>query len=335
MARIGMNPSKTKASDYRPARVTVAILVHIPYLSGYYEHRLSVLKASLWSLMANTKVPYDLMVFDNGSGPEAAGFLDELQRQNGLTFLLRAERNVGKIGALQLLFHAAPGEMIAYADDDFFYHPGWLGSQLALMDTFPQVGMVSGYAVPSFFAPDRTAANARFAATADGVLAETVEAFPEAWIREWAESTSRDPAEALDEESRFTPVRYTFRGLTAWGAANHDQFLCRKSVIVESLPGDWSGQLMGQMIELDRAVDGAGFLRLATAERTTQHIGNVISPALAALLPDGLDTASAASLSNRRRSRWADLRRRLLLSRPVRWLLLGVYSHLFRWINPN
>lgn len=335
MARIGMNPSKTKTSGYRPARVTAAILVHIPNMTGYYEHRLSVLKASLWSLLTNTKVPFDLMVFDNGSGPEAARFLDELHEQGDLAFLIRSERNVGKIGALQILFAAAPGELIAYADDDFFYHPGWLQAQLAVMDTYPQVGMVSGYAVPSFFSRDRTSSNIRFAEDNPDVTVEPVEPFPEAWVSEWAESTGREPADALAEEQRFKAVRYIYKGLPVMGAANHDQFLCPKTMILQCLPDGWSGALMGQMIELDRAVDQAGGLRLATAERTVQHIGNVISPALAANLPKSLDVSAAVRGASSRRSAWAAWRRRALRSRPVRWLLLGVYSHLFRWINPE
>lgn len=335
MARIGMNPSRTKTTDYSPARVTVAILVHIPNLTGYYAHRLSVLKASLWSLRTHTKTPFDLMVFDNGGGPEAASFLDDMLARGDLAFLLRSERNIGKIGALQILFQAAPGELIAYADDDFFYYPGWLEAQLAVMDTYPGVGVVSGYAVPSFFAPDRTASNVRFAESDPGVSVEEVDPFPEVWVSEWAESTGRDPAEALAAEAHFSPVRYEYQGVSVLGAANHDQFLCRKSVIVECLPDQWTGQLMGQMIELDRAVDQAGYLRLATAERTVQHIGNVISPSLAARLPESLDLSAAIPASGSGRSAWAAWRRRMLLSRPVRWFLLGVYSHLFRWINPE
>jgi hypothetical protein len=35
---------------------------------------------------------------------------------------------------------------------------------------------------------------------------------------------------------------------------------------------------MGQMIELDEAVDALGYLRLSTAERYVRHIGNALSP---------------------------------------------------------
>jgi len=334
MARIGMNPSKTKLSEFRPARVTVAILVHQPYQAGYYEHRLSVLKASLWSLRENTSEPYDLMIFDNGSGPETAAFLDGLLDRGDLAFLLRSERNIGKLAALQMIFPSAPGETVAYADDDFFYYPGWLGAQLNVLDTFPRVGMVSGYVVPSFFAPDRTGSNARFAEGNPAVEVETIRNFPQEWIAEWAESTGRVPEAAFEEESRFTPLRYTYQGVTALGAANHDQFLCRKLVLTECLPAAWSENLMGRMIELDQAVDRAGYLRLATQERTVQHIGNVISPELARQLPPNLAELATDPGAGDRRTRLGRIKKMFLLWRPVRWLLLGIYSHLFRWINP-
>lgn len=335
MARIGMNPSRTKASDYRPARVTVAILVHLPYQAGYYEHRLAVLKASLWSLRANTQTPYDLMIFDNGSGPEASAFLRERHDAGEVAFLLRSERNLGKAGALKILFGAAPGAVIAYADDDFYYHPGWLEAQQKILDTYPKVGMVGGYALPSFFTADRTSSNQRAVEDVAGLTAEPVVPFPELWIREWAESTGRDPNAAVAEQASFSPVRYSYRGLQALGAANHDQFLSRKSILLECMPDEWSGQLMGEMIELDRAVDRGGYLRLSTSERTTQHIGNVISPALADKLPEDFGQGGAGLGRGVRGARSGMLRRRILLWRPVRWFLLGIYSHLFRWINPD
>jgi hypothetical protein len=51
-------------------------------------------------------------------------------------------------------------------------------------------------------------------------------------------------------------------------------------VLLEALPKEWSGRLMGQMIELDEAIDAAGYLRLSTTARYTRHIGNMISPEL-------------------------------------------------------
>jgi len=58
------------------------------------------------------------------------------------------------------------------------------------------------------------------------------------------------------------------------GAANHFQFVAPKQVILQALPGKWTGKLMGSMIELDEAIDNLGYLRLSTAKRYTRHLGN-------------------------------------------------------------
>ena len=67
MPRIGMNPGRGKKSDYLPARVTVAVLTYNPNQLGYFQNRLNVTLTCLESIIANTSIPYDLMVFDNGS----------------------------------------------------------------------------------------------------------------------------------------------------------------------------------------------------------------------------------------------------------------------------
>jgi glycosyltransferase involved in cell wall biosynthesis len=55
-----------------------------------------------------------------------------------------SEKNVGKGGAWNFIFGAAPGEFIAYADSDVYFYHGWLPAQLALFDEFPNLGMVTG-----------------------------------------------------------------------------------------------------------------------------------------------------------------------------------------------
>ena len=79
MARVGINPARGKVSDYRPKRVTVAVLTYIPDLSGYFEQRLEVLKLVFASLRLHTTPPYDLIVFDNGSCQAAVDFLRQLR----------------------------------------------------------------------------------------------------------------------------------------------------------------------------------------------------------------------------------------------------------------
>ena len=137
MSRTGMNPARTKHSTYRPARVTVAVLVHIPNLTGFYEHRLEVLKACLDSILQNTTSPYDLLVFDNASCVEVQDYLAELQEEGLVTFVYRSAVNIGKLAAFRLITNAAPGVLIAFSDDDVYHYPGWLEAEQEVFDKFP------------------------------------------------------------------------------------------------------------------------------------------------------------------------------------------------------
>jgi glycosyltransferase involved in cell wall biosynthesis len=139
-----MNPGRGKKSDYSPARVTVAVLTYNPNKVGYFQDRLDVSLACLESIFTNTSIPYDLMVYDNGSNAETVKALGALRDAGKIDFLILSSQNIGKIGALQVMLKAAPGEIIAYCDDDVFFLPGWLERHLEVIDTYPNVGAVTG-----------------------------------------------------------------------------------------------------------------------------------------------------------------------------------------------
>jgi glycosyltransferase involved in cell wall biosynthesis len=282
VARFGSNPARKKKSKYQPARVTVVMLTYIPHLDGYFRQRLDVLKLSLTSLLKNTKTPYDLLVFDNGSCIEAVTFLQELHKTGEIQYLIQSKKNIGNMGALKIAFNAAPGEVIAYSDDDIFFSPGWLSSQLEILDNFPKAGMVSG-------SPLRNAA--LFAMESHHKLAEDRELnmlieykrhIPDEWETDWAHSTGRDPEEHLEATKGQQDILLTYNGKLAIGGANHFQFSGYKKVLLAHLPTEWPQDLMYDMLQFDNAVDAAGYLRLSTPERFTRHIGNVIGSGLQA-----------------------------------------------------
>jgi hypothetical protein len=133
MARLGINPARGKVIQERPAQVTVALVTYIPNQVGYFEGRLDVLKLVLASLAAHTLLPHDLMIFDNGSCAEVVAYLRSQHEAGSVDYLILSRRNIGKIDALRLLFQAAPGEIIAYSDDDILFYPGWLGASLEVL----------------------------------------------------------------------------------------------------------------------------------------------------------------------------------------------------------
>lgn len=296
MARIGINPARGKISEYKPARVTVTCLTYIPDLSGYFEQRLEVLKLSLASLRAHTSPPFDLMVFDNSSCQPVVDLLRELVQAGQIDYLLLSRQNIGKIGALQILFSAAPGEIIAYHDDDIFFYPGWLEAHLKILEAFPQAGMVSGLPVRNATRHARQSLEHIATQGAPGLSISYERRIPDEWEADWATSTGRDPqAHLQDTRSQQDMVLRLTAGvlppppgtgiggeeiIEAIGGANHFQFVASKKILLQALPEQWSGKLMGHMVELDEAIDNMGCLRLSTSQRFTRHMGNTLSQAI-------------------------------------------------------
>ncbi len=347
MARIGINPARGKVAGRRPERVTVAMLTYIPYLSGYFEQRLEILKLVFASLFAHTTPPYDLLVFDNGSCPSVVDYLLELKHseESGhskiIDYLILSPQNIGKIAALKIMFNAAPGEIITYNDDDILFYPGWLEAHLEILETFPKAGMISGIAV-------RTAANHAHKSLdrlvtegTPGLTISRERLVPDSWEADWAISTGRDPLDHLQSTKEHTDlvliqeISGKTRVVKAIGSANHFQFMSPRQVILQALPENWSGKLMGSMIELDEAVDNLGYLRLSTVDRYTRHLGNTLSDEVihdvqALGLPvkhitDNRKTTSIPGI-HRRNAR----KRHWLLRIPGgRRLLAGIYNRIF------
>lgn len=274
--RVGISPTRTVTTDYRPARVTIAVLVCIPDQLGYYAHRLDVLKLCLASIVQHTDGPYDLLVFDNGSCPEVVKYLIGLRDEGIIQYLILSTQNIGKIGAFQILFRAAPGEIVAYCDDDIFFYPGWLPAHLRILEEFPSVGMVSGWAIRHTFEYGNKSCF-RLSETNSNIKLERRRQIPDELEVDFAISTGRDPKQHLVSTAEMQDILLTFNSVSAFATANHFQFLSPKTVITQILPDIWSGRLMGQMAELDEAVDVAGYLRLSTVHRYVRHIGNVLS----------------------------------------------------------
>src|SRR5512138_1568294 len=141
--RIGQNPDKFVKEVARPERITVAVLNYIPFLSGFYAEALDVLKVCLGSIRESADLPFDLLVFDNGSCEEARQYLLDEHQAGRIQFVIFSEKNLGKGGAWNMILAGAPGEIIAYTDSDAYFYPGWLSRSVQILETYPNVGMVT------------------------------------------------------------------------------------------------------------------------------------------------------------------------------------------------
>ncbi len=280
MPRTGINPSRGRKTDYSPARVTLAVLTYLPDTVAYYENRFDVTCLCLDSLIANTAEPYDLLVFDNGSSAKMVDRLRRLRDSGDIDYLLLSAQNIGKIGALQMITRFSPGEVIAYTDDDIFFLPGWLETHLKIIDTYPDVGMVTGFYIRPHIGYGNGSA-LQFAEQAD-VTVERGLLIPREWEQQYIDNMGRTWEKYNEEIASLQDIALTYRGVEALVSAGHHQFVAPRKVLTEALPQGWTGNLMGQMRDLDSTVDRLGYLRLTTRQPVTRLIGNVVSPEMAA-----------------------------------------------------
>lgn len=256
--------------------VLAAVLVYVPHLRGYFLNRLGVLDLCLKSLVQTKPAETRLLVFDNGCCEEVRRYLSRQEDEGRIDVLVRSRLNVGTLAAIRMIARMTPSPLLAYCDDDVFFDQGWLEAQLALLEVFPEAGVVSG-APTVDGALHAVAATLRLAGDPRSGMQLAEAQMPEEWEVDWAMSTGRDP----EERRRFvrnTPIATVRRnGTLAYAGAPHFQLLGRLEAIASGLPEEWPSSLMGGLREFDEAVDGAGYLRLSTTKRYCRHMGNAIS----------------------------------------------------------
>jgi glycosyltransferase involved in cell wall biosynthesis len=271
--RIGQNPAKSIAYVAQPEKVTVAVVSYIPTLGGYYAQSLDVLKTCLNSIWENTQAPYDLLVFDNSSCKDVCDYLREVQVQGKIQYLILSDKNIGKAGAWNFLFEAAPGEYVAYADSDVYHFPGWLKNQIELLDAFPDVGMVTG--MPMWTPAEFSTSTIQWAENNPDVKMERGKFL--SWSDYWrhAQSLGADESKARVHFEGTEDVTVLYKERRYFIGAAHFQFVSRKSIIQKVLPIP-SERPMGQVRLLDSALNEQGFLRFCTPDWWVQHMGNTL-----------------------------------------------------------
>ena len=262
-----------------PADVLAVVVVYVPHLRGYFTNRLAVVRLSLESLNRHKPPETQCLVFDNGSCTEVRALLTGMLEDGRIDFMVRSRLNIGTPAAIRTVFRLGLRPVIAYGDDDVFYGPRWLEPQLEVLGRFPMAGMVSG--VPTLDGADHAIEATLRALRSDPKVRLDIEArIPEVWEQDWALSTGRDPVQRATE-ARATPVpQLESDGVRLFVGATHFQYIGWAERLAACLPAMWPMSLMGNMRELDEAMDRRGYLRLSTAERHVRHMGNAVAEGL-------------------------------------------------------
>jgi glycosyltransferase involved in cell wall biosynthesis len=308
--RVGQNPARFFEKVAQPAQITVTVVNCIPFLSGYYEQSLDVLKKVVESLDATREAahPYDVMIFDNHSCAEVRKYLREASDQGKIQYLVLSDTNIGKIGAWNFMFGAAQGKYIVFSDGDIFFHPGWLKASLELFEAFPNVGMVTARPLP---VPKEYST-----ATFKWAEREKVLEHGRFLDREifWEHALSLERKDRTgDTPLPYYMWRVSSSGKIAYAGATHFQFMAYREVLQKILPLPSEQPMRGERA-LDIAINKMGLLRLMTEQPFVRHLGNRV-------LND-----VQASIKPVRKS----LMKRILWSPGVRHFLLWLNNKIFR-----
>jgi glycosyltransferase involved in cell wall biosynthesis len=272
--RVGQNPAKNIDYVKKPENITVAIITYIPFLSGFYEESLEILKICLNSLLDNTKLPFDLMVFDNASCREVKDYLVEMQTLGKIQYLTLSDTNIGKGGGWNFIFNAAPGEYIAYADADIQFSENWLTESKKILDTYPKVGMVTGRPLNS---PSKY-----FTAVTEWIDSNKEVEVQKGQLIDWntyLEHTSSIGATTEQSREWYSSgedILLTFKKLSAYAGSAHFQFTGKKEIFKMILPFNMD-RPMGQVRRLDIKLNENGYLRLCTKNSYVKHLGNSLN----------------------------------------------------------
>lgn len=311
--RKGQNPAKAVKEVAKPERITMALLNYIPFLSGFYAETLDVLKVSLESMRKDAGLPFDLMIFDNGSCAEVREYLVNEKEAGRIQYLILSEKNMGKGGAWNVMLAGAPGEIIAYTDADVLFSPNWLSRSIEILETFPKVGMVT--ARPFRTPPEFYESTLKWAK--ENAQLDEGQFIPWETFLEFNLSLGQTEEENKKVYAETKDWRIQYKNVTAIAGASHWQFTSYKSTLGQFLPFDMD-KPMGQVRQLDKRMNDAGLLRLMVSDPLAMNMSNTLG-------------YLRGELGKERGKKKESLGKQILELSFIKKILLAIYNKIFHW----
>jgi len=278
--RDGRNPNHYGKPCPPAPDVSLCVVTHCPAEVGYHAQHTDVVNLCIDSMIAgahghNT----ELIIWDNGSVPEFRNMLRERYTFPVTTFI--ESPNIGPHNARRALCAIARGKYINLSDDDILYSRDWLSKQMEIIQTYPNVAVVSGSPINIEFRRNWKPAH-KFAHENKSAV-KKVTGFgliPEQWETDWCYSIGKKP-EGHKPTQQETYLEYN--GVKAWAQAHHMQMLCPREIIAPFMKPTRN---LVDFWDIANEISEAGYLQLSTFDRTALHIGNVIDESIERIMTE-------------------------------------------------
>lgn len=265
--RVGQNPKRGQRAE-KFADVVLCAVTHLPNMMGYHAQRFEVIQTCLRTMTERIHADYSLAIWDNGSCEEFRDWVQDVIRPDVFVKSFNAGKTAGRTSLARMI---PPHKIVCYSDDDMYFYEDWFSPQKELLDHFPNVACVTGYPVRTQFrwGVENTLKWAR----ESGDKFEFGKFVPQEWENDFCDSIGREKDFHAKYTEKDIDYRVTYKGKEAYLTSHHCQFIARSEIIGRVLTfDDWA---MADEKPFDTAMDMLG-LRLATTERLTRHIGNVL-----------------------------------------------------------
>lgn len=269
--RVGHNPQRTKSLNKQNYLHRIIIPVYIPDSNEeYFKHAFQVLKLCINSLLSSIHPKTFITIIDNASKDEIKSYLNQLLTENKIQQLVRYNTNQGKVDPVVSIMKGALEPLITISDADVLFKKGWQQSVEEVFVNIPHVGIVSPIAQPGLL---------RYYSVWSWYFGYKKNCFVKQPIED------RDALiklkYSLGQDAEFSeieqePIGIKYNGVKAIIGSGHFCATYHKAVI-PFIPNYSSGNqfLNAEELFLDKPVEDAGLMRLATNFGWVYHIGNV------------------------------------------------------------
>lgn len=107
-------------------------------------NRIELLRTTLLSLIANTKVPYEIFIVDNNSNKTCQHWINLMAERHNNVHAILLDKNIGG-EAINLGLERVQGDFVLISENDLEYLPNWDIRMLSTMEKCPELGQLSPF----------------------------------------------------------------------------------------------------------------------------------------------------------------------------------------------